>query len=146
MDSANGTGRRGHGIRRRGILMRSGFCMRAVALAAAVSLWASPAMAQVTSLDQLSDAQEGELFCVHDELRDAGEGFYTAVDALLYGQGGGDAEAALKKAVDACRADYKWDASKEEIGTLAGLASAAVDFLIEELYADGGTDAHMDAI
>jgi hypothetical protein len=68
------------------------------------------------------------------------------VDALLYGLPEGDAEAALMKAVDACAADYKWDARKGEIGTMAGLSSAAVDYLIEELYADGGTDAHMDAI
>jgi hypothetical protein len=127
--------------------MKSGICVRAAALAAAVSLWASPATGQITNLDQLSEAQDSEIYCVHDELRDAGESFYVVVEAFLYDdKSGEDAAAALEKATDACAAEYKWDAGKQDIGTMIGLASSIVDYLVEELHADGAKDEHFDAI
>jgi hypothetical protein len=127
--------------------MKSGICVRAAALAAAVSLWASPAMGQITSLSQLSEAQDSEIYCVHDVLRDADESFYVVVEAFLFDdKNGEDAAAALDKATDACAAEYKWDAGKQDIGTVTGLASAIVDYLVEELYAEGAKDEHLDAI
>jgi len=120
--------------------------VRAAALAAAVSLWASPAMAEITRLDQISETQGAEIFCLHDELLAESEPYYLVVQAFLYGKDVDEAEAATTKAVEACAATYKWDAAKRKLGRRAGEASATVNYLIEELYAEGAKDEHIQTL
>jgi hypothetical protein len=125
--------------------MKPSSCVRAAALAAVMS-FGLPATAQITSLAQLSDAQDAEIYCLSDELFDAGEAFYVVAEAFLYDEKVEEAEAALIKAADACAARYKWDAAKQQLGMQAGAANTIVEYLVEELYADGAKDEHIDAI
>lgn len=130
--------------------MKSGICVRAAALAAAVSLWASPVTAQVTSLDQLSDAQQGEIHCVTVKLSAAGDAFYDVSEAFLYDDGTPEqvkqAEAALKAASEACAAVHNWDAGKRMLGEMIGVYSSVADYLAEELYFKGVEDEEIDLI
>jgi hypothetical protein len=126
--------------------MKPGLCARAAALTAAVSLWVSPAMAEITRLDQISEVQGAEIFCLHDELLSESEPFYLVVQAFLYGKEVVEAEAAETKAVEACATAFKWDAAKRKLGVRAGVASATVNYLIEELYAEGAKDEHIQAL
>src|SRR5262245_26613484 len=112
--------------------MKSGFCARAAALAAAVLLWASPAMAaEITRLDQISETQGAEIFCLHDELLSESEPYYLVVQAFLYGMHPEEADAAEMKAIEACAIKYKWDAAKRNLGMRTGAASARANYLIE---------------
>ncbi len=126
--------------------MKSGLFARAVALAAVASLWVSPAMAEITKLDQISEAQGAEIFCLHDELLSGSEPYYLVVQAFLYGKDVDEAEAAEAKAVEACATTYKWDAAKKKLGQRTGAASARVNYLIEELYAEGVKDEQVQVL
>ena len=129
--------------------MKSGFWVCAAALAA-LSLWASPAMAQITGLSQLSEAQQDEMYCVADKLSAADEGFYDVAEAMLYNDKTDEeikqAQAALKTASEACAGVYKWDAGKRALGEKIGIYTSVADYLSEELYFDGREDEESDLI
>lgn len=131
--------------------MKSGFCKRAAALAAAVSLWASPAMAQTAGSRQISEAQENEIYCVSDKLSLVGEEVYYGVaEVFLYGDNSAEqakrVQASFKRASDACAAKYKWDATKQTLGEKIALYSSVSDYLAEELCADGVKEEQIDLI
>jgi hypothetical protein len=130
--------------------MISGFYLRAAALAAAVSLWASPATAQITDLNQLSEAQETEIYCVSDKLSASGDAFEAVAEAFLYNDNSPEqikqAETALKTASNVCAVAYKWDAGKRALGEKIGVYISAGEYLVEELYFEGMEDEEIDLI
>ena len=130
--------------------MKSGICVRAAALVAAVSLWASPTMAQAAGPNELSEAQETEIYCVSDKLSAAGEAFYDVAEAFLYNDSTAEqikqAETALNTASEACAVAHKWDAGKRALGEKIGVYSSVADYLSEELYFDGVEEEEIDRI
>ena len=121
-------------------------CACAAALVAAVVSFAAPAMGQIASLDQLSEAQRAEIFCVNEELQRDDDVFYLIMDAYFTGVDEEEAEAVAKKAVDTCAARYKWNADKQNLASQAGFYFAAVDYLVEDLLASGRAKEDVEAI
>jgi hypothetical protein len=130
--------------------MKSGICLRAAALAAAVSLWASPAMAQITNLEQLSEAQADEVYCVPHKLIAAGDAVYDVAEVFLYEDNSDEllerADNALSTASDACEAEYKWGVDQVKLGEQIGVYISAGEYLVEELYVEGLEDEEIDLI
>jgi hypothetical protein len=120
--------------------------VRAAASAAALSLWASPAMAQVASVDQLSAEQRNELYCVRDELAKDGDTLFIVAEAIVFEDPTEDAETALIQASDACRARYAWEDDKHSLALEIGVGTAILEYFVEELYLDGVKDEQIPAI
>jgi hypothetical protein len=126
--------------------MKSVSCVRAAVLAAAASLWASPVLAQVASEDQLSAEQRSELYCVHDELARDDDALFAVAEAVIFEDPTEDAETALAKANETCRARYAWEDDKRSLALEIGVGTAILEYFVEELYSDGVKEEHIPAI
>lgn len=123
--------------------------MKRVAGLAAGAVWllaAMPALAQPqppqTSIDDLSDAQVDELYCVYDYL-DA----FADREALTEGYIAGDPNAVaykeqiaeVERAVADCNVDYEWTENRREAASILGLYGVMGDELDARLASHGLT-------
>lgn len=120
---------------------------RLFAAAAALALWAAPALAQGAKLDNVTEAQEDEIFCVYDEIENDID---LVAEQFLYDNlSAGDkkkADAALAAAGDACAATYNWDNSRRDRAKKVGLYATVADFLELDLVAENVKDEDIDRI
>jgi hypothetical protein len=129
--------------------MKSGSCVRAALLAAAVVTFAAPAMGQATDPGKLSEAQQKEIYCVLDKVVTRDDDAIDVAEAYVFADDSKQierAEKAVKAASDACSTAYNWDASKEMLSTQIGVASLAIDYLAEDLRFEGLKDEEIDLI
>lgn len=129
--------------------MKSGVYVCA-ALAAVVSLWASPAIAQVTDISQLSEAQEKEIACISEKLVATEGAVDDVVETFLYddvpAEQTGRAKTALTNASGFCAIVYKWDNTQRELSETINLYSLVGGYLADDLSSEGVTDEQIDLI
>jgi hypothetical protein len=117
-----------------------------VGAAAAIALWAGSASAQ-TTVEDLTEAQEDELYCVYDRLEDD---FELVAEQFLYDdlpeEEAKKATAALDAAGNTCAATYSWDDKKRDHGKNLARFGSVTDYLEEDLYFEGVKDEDIDKI
>jgi hypothetical protein len=116
---------------------------------AAVGLVAAPACGQA-SLDDLSEAQQDEIYCVYDGIGVSGEAYYDIADGYLAGMGEADVletlADTLEPFVGECVKKYAWSAERKELATAIGVVGTAADVLSEDLLDLGLNETELDAV
>jgi hypothetical protein len=127
--------------------MKPGFAAVLVALLAS-ACFTAPAIAQV-ELNDLTEAQEDEMYCVYDSLVASGDHEQVA-EAYIYTDLTDDqvdeADEALEFALWDCSDDYEWDEEHEGLAEEIGQYGSVVDYLHDDLLGENVSEAGISAI
>jgi len=124
------------------------FVARLAAAFAAMALLAPPATAQKLDLNNLTQAQQDEMYCVYEAIS-ANDSYLIAdsyLDPSLSDEEIKKAEATLEKQVASCATKYGWSADRRALASDIGVHDAIIDVVSEDLIDEGVKEAQLKKI
>lgn len=119
------------------------------AAAAALTITASPALAQEGLSGLVSPEKEAEIYCVYDILSQSGDTYAIAdvfVDPDATDEDIEAADEVLGYAIEECMTAYEWTETMREYAAVIGIHGSVIDVVTADLLAEGVEQEQVQAI